>query len=220
MLPRRVPSVYSRAEYLSDAVVHVSGLTLALIAAPVLVTLTAVLIGEAWAVGPVFVYAVTLIAMLACSALYNMVRVAEWTDRLRRIDQSAIYFKIAGSYTPFVALTGSQAGWFLAGIWGVALTGASIIIFAPGRFRLAALGLHLSLGWAGVVFWGPALSGLSSAGLILVGIGGVIYTVGVLFLIWERLPFHNTIWHVFVLVATCVIYAGVTVEVLRLIPPS
>ncbi|MBF9034902.1 Hly-III family protein [Rhodobacterales bacterium HKCCE2091] len=220
MLPRRIPQVYSRAEYISDAVVHVSGLTLALIAAPILVTLAAVWIGEAKAVTAVAVYGVTLIAMLLCSALYNMIQVAGWTDRLRRIDQSAIYLKIAGTYTPVLALTGTQAGWFLAGIWSVALAGASMIMFGPRGLRLIALMLYLALGWAGVAFYGSALSGLSTAGLVLLAIGGVTYTAGVVFFVWERLPFHNTIWHVFVLVATAVTYAAVMVELVRAATPG
>lgn len=220
MLTRRVPLTYTRAEYLSDAVVHVSGLALALVAAPILVTLTAVWIGEAWAVTSIAVYAVTMVAMLLCSALYNMVEHRDWKEQLRRIDQSAIYLKIAGSYTPFVVFTGTQAVWFLAGIWTVAIAGASMIILSPARLRLVALALHLALGWAGVLFWGPALSGLSAVALILVVTAGVIYTVGVLFLMWERLPHHNTIWHVFVLVATCIVFAGVFVEMVRAAPAT
>lgn len=212
MLQSRTPQIYSRAEYISDAVVHVSGLTAALIGGPVLIVLAAIWIGDVMAVTATAIYAVCLFAMLLCSALYNMITRPEWADRLRRIDQSAIYFKIAGTYTPVVMLTGTQVGWFLAGIWGVALTGASLILFSSTRRRILALSLYLGLGWAGVVFGGPAMSGISQVGLILLFIGGITYTAGVVFHVWERLPFHNTIWHVFVLVATGVVYAAVLVE--------
>ncbi|MBF9030839.1 Hly-III family protein [Rhodobacterales bacterium HKCCE3408] len=219
MLPRRIPQIYTRAEYISDAVVHVSGLTLALVAAPILVTLSAVWIGDARAVTAVAVYAVTLIAMLLCSALYNMIHRGGWSDRLRRIDQSAIYFKIAGTYTPVLILTGTQAHWFLAAIWSVALGGASLILFGPRGLKLLALALYLGLGWAGVFFYGHALAGLSTAGLVLLAVAGILYTAGTLFFVWERLPFHNTIWHVFVLVATAITYAAVLVELIRAATP-
>ena len=75
--------------------------------------------------------------------------------------------------------------------------------------------LYLGLGWAGVVLGGEALSGLSQAGLILLVVGGVLYTAGVIFHVWEKLPFHNTIWHVFVLVATGVVYTAVMVELVQ-----
>ncbi len=214
MLARK-PPVYSRAEYVSDAVIHVSGIAFALVGGPVIVTLAALWIGEAGIVGAMGIYVITLLAMLTCSALYNMVTVPGWKTVLRRIDQSAIYFKIAGTYTPFVILSGSHAGWFLTGIWGVAIGGASLVLFAPGRFKWLAIAAYLALGWAGVVGGGPLVWSLSGPVLILLLVGGGLYTAGVAFLVWERLPFHNTIWHVFVLAATVVCYAALVVELLR-----
>lgn len=204
--------VYSRAEYLSDAAIHVLGVLAALIAAPVMVTLTAVWTGDAGAVSAMTVYAVTLIAMLTCSAFYNMIRAEDWKPVLRRIDQSAIYMKIAGTYTPFIILTGAQMGGFLAMIWAVAGAGAALILFGSERVKPLAIVLYLGLGWAGALWGGPLMEGLSTAGFVLLLIGGVLYSVGVVFLLWHRLPFHNTIWHVFVLAATVLCYASLFVE--------
>jgi hemolysin III len=209
---------YSRAEYLSDAAIHVLGIGFALVAGPILVALAALRIGDATTVTAVAVYAATLLAMLTCSALYNMIRRPAWSDRLRRLDQSAIYLKIAGTYTPFVVLFPGSPG-FLAAIWGVALAGASMIVFSARKRTLAALVLYLGLGWAGVVWGQPLISGLSPAGMVLLTTGGLLYTGGVAFLLWHRLPFHNTIWHVFVLAATCVCYAAIAVELSAAIPP-
>jgi hemolysin III len=117
--------VYSRAEYLSDAAIHVLGIGFALIGGPILVAVAAIRIGDATTISAITIYAVTLLAMLTCSALYNMIRVPQWADRLRRLDQSAIYFKIAGTYTPFVVLFPGSPG-FIAGIWAVAIAGASL----------------------------------------------------------------------------------------------
>lgn len=210
--------IYTRAEYISDAVVHITGLVAALIAVPVIITLTAVWSSDANIITAMTVYGICLIAMLGCSALYNMVMRPSWRDTLRRIDQSAIYLKIAGTYTPFVALTGSQAGLFLAGIWGVAFTGASLILFSRGRIRVVSLILYLGLGWAGAIWGGPLVSTLSPPGFVLLLIGGLTYTAGVVFLLWENLPFHNTIWHIFVLAGTFVCYAAVMVELAQIAP--
>ena len=75
-----------------------------------------------------------------------------------------------------------------------------------------AIVLYLGLGWAGAVWGGDMIAGLSTPGFVLLLIGGILYSVGVVFLLWRRLPFHNTIWHVFVLAATILLYASLIVE--------
>ncbi|WP_224816994.1 hemolysin III family protein [Hasllibacter sp. MH4015] len=203
---------YSRAEYISDAVVHGLGIGGALIAGPVLVTLAAIWIGDPGLVTALGVYAFTLLAMWVCSALYNLVQREDLVSGLRRLDQSAIYFKIAGTYTPFIALASGSLG-FLAGIWAVALAGASLIILSPGRVAVLAIALYLALGWAGAVLGGPLVSTLSPLGFWLLVAGGLTYSAGVVFNVWGSLPFHNTIWHVFVLVGTVFCYAAIATEV-------
>ncbi|MEM8788184.1 MAG: hemolysin III family protein [Pseudomonadota bacterium] len=204
--------VYSRAEKLSDATIHVLGVTAALIAVSVLITLAAFLRPEPNVLFGTAVYGTGMLMMLTASAAYHMSPWAEWKDLLRRIDQSAIYVKIAATYTPFAILTGT-APIFLVGMWLAAAVGFTLKMLAPERFELAALALYLCMGWAGVVLAGDLIASLTTATFILMLIGGIIYTVGVAFFIWERLPFHNTIWHAHVLVATGVFYAAVVVEV-------
>lgn len=209
---RRDPPIYSHAERLSDGVVHVAGIVSALIAVPVLITLAAVWARDRGTVAAASIYGISLIAMLCCSAIYNMLAWPGWHDFLRRIDQSAIYLKIAGTYTPFAVLTGTSAGLFLTGIWGTALLGVSMILIGPSRPRWPSLVLYLALGWAGVIAGRQMISALTPAGHTLILTGGVIYTIGLVFFLWERLPFHNTIWHVFVLAASWILYAAVLVE--------
>jgi hemolysin III len=209
----RLPMVYSRAELVSDAAVHVTGIVVALLAVPVLITLAAVWIGEAPIVVAALVYGLSLIGMLACSAVNNMVRLPAWKDLLRRIDQSAIYLKIAGSYTPFAVLAGTHAGIFLAGLWSAALAGAAMRLWSAARLKWASIALYLVIGWFGAVAGGPLFAEMSPTGFALILAAGGIYTLGVVFFVWERLPFHNTIWHVFVLAASFVLYAAVLVEI-------
>ena len=161
----RVPMIYSRAEVLSDAAVHAVGLVSALIAAPVLVTLAAVWFGDPTTVAAAAIYGLSLIAMFLCSAVYNHLALPARKDVLRRLDQSAIYVKIAGSYTPFAVLTGTHAGFFLAGVWGTAVLGASLIILSPTPLKWASILLYLALGWAGALIGGPMLAALSPVGL-------------------------------------------------------
>jgi hemolysin III len=132
------------------------------------------------------IYALTLLAMLTCSALYNMIRVPHWADRLRRLDQSAIYFKIAGTYTPFVVLFPGSPG-FLAGIWAVAIAGASLIVFSAKRHTLCD---HpLSRAGLGRLCARPAADrGAQRRGRGASGDGGLLYTGGIAFLLWTACP--------------------------------
>ena len=208
---------YSRAEWLSDAMVHVAGLSLVLMAVPVLIVVTAMQRGDLAAVSGVSIYGAALFAMLFCSALYNIGARFRWGAArewlLKRLDHSAIYIKIAGTYTPFTLLSGQGIGLTL-GLWGAALAGVLLKLVSPYRFRWLALGLYLAMGWAGVVAGQELLASLPLPVVVLMAVGGALYTGGVVFYLWERLPYHNTIWHVFVLAASLVFYAAVMVYVL------
>lgn len=209
----RMPMVYTRAELVSDAVVHVVGIVAALIALPMLVWLASSRTGDASMVLALVVYGVSVLVLLVCSALNNMLRLPAWKPLLSRIDQSAIYVKIAGSYTPFAVIAGSHAGVLLAGLWSAALVGTCMRMLSGARLRWASITLYLLMGWAGALLGGPMVEALSPTGALLILAAGITYTLGVVFFVWEALPFHNTIWHVFVLVGSCVLYAAVLVEV-------
>lgn len=205
---------YTRSECLSDAVIHVSGLAVVLIAVPVLVLVTAVLRGDATALLAISVYGLALIAMILSSALYNMIAAPGWGHVLKRLDHSAIYVKIAGTYTPFTLLSG-QGLWLLAFLWGAALTGVGIKLVSPDRFRVLAIALYLGMGWAGLLAGGTFLATLSTPVIALIVTGGCLYTAGVFFYLSERLPYHYTIWHGLVLAASLVFYAAVTLQVVQ-----
>jgi len=207
---------YSRAEKISDAVVHVTGLTLVLMAVPVLIVLTALYRGDAASIAGVSIYGAALLAMILFSALYNIAetsgfgRAKEWL--LRRLDHSAIYLKIAGTYTPFTLLSGHGFA-LTVGVWAAALAGITLKAVSPERFKWIALALYLGMGWAGLIAGGGMFAALPTPVLALMIVGGCLYTLGVVFYLWRRLPFHYTIWHVFVLCASFVFYAAVLVFV-------
>jgi hemolysin III len=205
---------YSATERLSDAVIHVAGLAVVLAAVPVLITVAAFLRGDLTAVLAVSVYGAALVAMILCSALYNMIADPGWSRFLKRLDHSAIYVKIAGTYTPFTLLSG-QGLWLLAGLWAAALAGVGIKLVSPDRFRPLGLALYLGMGWAGLAAGGTFLATLSGPVVALILAGGILYTVGVAFYLFERLPFHYTIWHGFVLTASLVFYAAVTLHLVQ-----
>ncbi|MEL6204274.1 MAG: hemolysin III family protein [Pseudomonadota bacterium] len=202
---------YSRAEHMSDLAVHLVALVAALAAVPVLITLAAVWHIGATGITALSIYGGSLILMIACSALYNGFPKAGLAWLYQRLDHSAIYVKIAGTYTPFALLTGQGIG-LVAGLWGAALAGTGLRVFASARWKWVAFGLYLAMGWAGLVLGWPLLQSLSTPVIALMLAGGFLYTFGTVFLLWEALPFHNTIWHVFVMVASTVFFVAVFIH--------
>ena len=204
---------YRRAEIAADAIVHALGVGFALIGGPILIGLVAAG-GEVWSIVAISVYVATLIAMFAASAGYNLIPVLAWKDWLRRIDHSTIYLKIAGAYTPFAAISigGVVDKTLLATVWLVALTGLALKLLYPRRFEILSIVLYLALGWAAVFMAGDVADSLQGTTIILVLIAGGLYSFGVVFHLWEKLPFQNAIWHMMVLSATAVLYAAMAVE--------
>ncbi|MBK1635178.1 PAQR family membrane homeostasis protein TrhA [Rhodovulum adriaticum] len=206
---------YSRAERLSDAIVHFIGLGVVAIGVPVLIGLGLVLHGSGAALAGLAIYGAALAAMIGFSALYHMVQHPDWTPIFRRLDHSAIYWKIAGTYTPFTLLSGGQGAGLVAGLWAAAMAGTGLRVLAPYRFRAVNLALYPAMGWAGAVAGWSLFATLSPLVLGLIVTGGILYTVGMVFYLWRGLRFHNTIWHVFVLVASLVFFAAVTLHLVQ-----
>ena len=201
---------YDRAELIADGVVHVVGIVLGLFAATTLIVLAS-MYASATEIASVSIYTAGLLAMLGLSATYNLWPVSPRKWLLRRFDHSAIYILIAATYTPFLAqMRGSVvAVTLLIGVWLVALTGIVLKIFLPGRFDRLSVGLYLALGWSGVMAYDTVVSTLSFSTLVLVATGGLLYSLGVIFHIWQRLRFQNAIWHGFVLLAAGCHYGAV-----------
>ncbi|MGE0750010.1 MAG: hemolysin III family protein [Variibacter sp.] len=201
---------YTRAEIIADGVVHALGVALGLVGAVVLLVLAADSSG-AISVVSAAVYATGLITVLGLSAAYNLWPVSRLKWWLRRLDHSAIYLLIAATYTPFLLhLKGGLVPFgMLAAIWLVATAGIVVKLVLPGRFDRVAVVLYLLLGWSGVLLYDSIVSALSPTTLILLAAGGTLYSVGVIFHVWQSLRFQNAIWHGFVLVAALCHYFAV-----------
>ena len=197
-------------EVLADGVVHALGLALGVVGAVALVGL-AVFYGNPVLVVPLFIYAAGLVAMLGCSAAYNLLRSSRRREWLRRFDHAAIFAMIAGTYTPFTIL-GLEGGWssgLTVLIWSVAAIGIALKLWQPRRIETISIALYLGLGWIGLIALHPFAMALDASTLALLAAGGIIYSVGVVFHLWQRLPYHNAIWHGFVLVAAGIHYLAV-----------
>ena len=130
---------------------------------------------------------------------------------LRRLDHSAIYLLIAATYTPFIIQMGRSviALALLGGVWSVAVIGIILKLLFPGRFDRFAIVLYLAMGWSGVMVYDTIASVLPDSVLALIAAGGILYSGGVVFHVWERLRFQNAIWHSFVLLGAGCHYSAV-----------
>lgn len=207
--PAPVKWNYDRAELIADGIVHALGLKLAIIGVTILVVLATYWAQplERVAIG---IYSIALLSVLGISATYNLwpISPVKWT--LRRFDHAAIYVLIAGTYTPFLTRLESGAGTVLAGaVWTIAVVGVVLKLLLPGRFDRLAIALYLGLGWSGTLAGQALLDALDPVTLALIALGGVIYSAGVVFHLWESLRFQNAVWHGFVLLGSCFLYGAV-----------
>jgi hemolysin III len=201
---------YDRSELIADGVVHGVGLAFALIGVTAMIFYASVWSTSGQLIAA-WIYGAGLVTTLSISFLYNLYPVSQTKWFLRRFDHSSIFILIAATYTPFL-----QRGWddpylfgMLIGIWSIAIVGVLIKCVFPGRFDKLAILLYLAMGWSGVFAAGPLLSQLTETTMILILAGGVIYSLGVIFHVWEKLRFQNAIWHGFVVAAAAVHYTAV-----------
>jgi hemolysin III len=159
----------------------------------------------------VAVYAICVITMIGCSMAYNLAENSKRKSLLRRFDHAAIFLMIAGTYTPFTAIRfdGAWAISMTTIIWALALVGAAGKLFFPAVGKNIWIVFYVVMGWLVVAATGPLIEDVPLAGVILLLIGGVLYTVGIPFYVWEKLPFRRAIWHGFVMAAAGVHYAAV-----------
>lgn len=194
----------SHTEELANTLSHGLGLLAALCATPFLMSHAAQQGDVLFRVGT-GVFAATMILLYLASTLYHGLPQGRAKRIFQIIEHSAIYFLIAGTYTPFMlgALRGPW-GWTLFGlIWGLAAVGIATTIIGRAAHPIFTTSLYLAMGWLIVIAAKPFLNEVPTAGLIWLVAGGLSYTLGVIFFATDsRVHYGHLIWHLFVLVGT------------------
>jgi hemolysin III len=192
---------YSRAEEAIHALTAALGVVAMVLGIPWLV-LRASESGGAWRVVGALAFGFGALMMFSTSTLYHAARRPAVKAWLRRLDHSAIYLLIAGTYTPLtIGVVGGALGWALFGIvWGLAIVG--VIAKLSGsllRIPLLSTMLYLVIGWIGVVAFRQLWQNLTPMQFGWMVAGGLCYTGGVPFYLWKRRSFAHAVWHLFVL---------------------
>ncbi|MGB7846997.1 MAG: hemolysin III family protein [Candidatus Acidiferrum sp.] len=211
-LSRRV-----RLEEIANAVTHGIGLLLS-IAGFVVLLAFAILRGTAGHIVACSIYGATLICLYTASTLYHAVISPRHKRVLKIFDHSAIYLLIAGTYTPFLLLNLRGAwGWSLFGVvWGLAIAGILFKFWFVDHFEFLSTAVYLAMGWLVIVAAKPMLTHVAPTTMLWLLAGGLLYSSGVIFYAWKRLPYSHVVWHLFVLAgSTCHYFA-----ILRSLPPA
>lgn len=205
---------YTKGEVWADAAAHVLGLLFGLVATIALL-ITASQHDQFLLILGASLYGLGLLAMLTCSAAYNLWPPSPTKELWRRFDHAAIFIMIAGSYTPFLLnrVGGEWGVGLLSFVWTVAVAGAIMKLVFPRRWESITIALYIGLGWSILVAINPLMQAVSMDSLMLLGVGGLIYTIGVVFHLWDRLPYQNAIWHWLVLSAAACHYVAIFNEV-------
>lgn len=190
---------YTKHELIWDGVVHGLGLLLTVCFGGILLTVAGLNTAPD-ELPMLIVYVVSLLTVLSVSLAFNLTPVSPLKMFLARLDQAAIFLLIAGTYTPLLTmLADTQAGSvMLAFVWGAALVGIALKLLVPQHFGRLAILLYLAIGFSGVVVFNTLVEAFPPGTIWLVAAGGVAYTSGIIFHLWERLSFHNVLWHCFV----------------------
>lgn len=211
---------FSQKEELANAASHFAGALLA-IAALVLMLTRASANGSAWQIVSTAIFGASMIVLYLSSTLTHILPMGKLKDFFFNFDRIAIYFLIAGTYTPLALVTlNGPLGWVIFGIeWGLALTGTLMILTKPGDFNTGVNTFYVFsyaiMGWLLLIAIVPLFNSLPFMGVLWILIGGLCYTLGILFFKVLKFPYHHLVWHLLVMAGTISHFFAVFYHMLR-----
>lgn len=195
---------YSGAEEIWHSGVHGLGVVFGVSILTLLVVLASIY-GNVWAIVSSAIFGVSVIVMYTASTLYHLIPNGPAKAGLKKFDHIAIYYLIAGTYTPFLLIhMRTPLGWALFGIvWALAFLGTYLKIHKGGSgTKVWSIGLYVGMGWLIVAASKQLFALIPTVSLVFLILGGLFYTLGIFFYIWKSRKYTHVIWHFFVLLGT------------------
>ncbi|WP_409251094.1 PAQR family membrane homeostasis protein TrhA [Bacillus sp. SCS-153A] len=194
-------------EEIANAITHGIGFLLS-IPALVMLILAAVEKGTAWHIVSYTIFGVSMLLLYLFSTMLHSCRPSKLKRLFAILDHSAIYLLIAGTYTPFMLVSfRTPLGWTIFGIiWGLAIAGIVFKCYFVDKYQIISTLVYLVMGWLIIIAIKPLYEILSPEGFSLLLMGGIFYSIGAVFYVWNKLPFNHAIWHVFVLAGSSFMY--------------
>ena len=196
-------------EEIANSITHGLGFGLSVAGLTILVVLAS-MEGDPWRITSFAIYGSSLTILYLVSTLYHSLTHSRTKAIFRRLDHSAIYLLIAGTYTPviLISLRTTWVLYLLPVVWTMAIIGIYIKIFYIHRYERLTLAFYIFMGWMALIAVKPLFHAIPIESFIWIIVGGFSYTCGVIFYSWVRLPYHHTIWHIFVLAGSISHYIG------------
>ncbi len=194
---------YPKIEELLNVITHGLGFLLS-IAALALLVVYASIKGNAWHIVSFSIYGFSLVTLYLASTLFHIARKQKLRNKLNIFDHSAIYFLIAGTYTPFLLVTlRGPWGWSLLGlIWALAIGGVVFKIFNTGKYDFLSAIIYVLMGWLIIIAIKPMNEALPFDGLMWLLGGGISYSIGAVFYLLNKMPYNHAIFHIWVLLGS------------------
>lgn len=201
---------YSLGEEIFNAISHGIGSLLSIAGTTVLIVLCAIM-ADAWSVVSASVYGASLIILYTMSTLYHAITNEKAKKFFRIMDHNTIFFLIAGTYTPYTLVTLRGAlGWTLFGIvWGAAIIGIVLNSINLEKFRKPSVVCYILMGWVIIIAIKPMLNTLPDISLVFLLVGGILYTVGVIFYALKKIKWFHSVWHLFTVAGSILHYFSV-----------
>ncbi|QXE02943.1 hemolysin III family protein [Terribacillus sp. DMT04] len=192
--------IFTKKEETAHSITHGFGALLSIAALAVAIVLAS-FSSDPWVIVSVTIFGTTMLLMYLSSTIVHALPEGKTKDIFQIIDHAAIYLFIAGTYTPILLISlRDPLGWTVFGIvWGIAIAGTIFKIFFVKKFLIMSTILYLLMGWMIMFIWKPLLEVLPQQSLQYLLIGGLLYTIGAVFYVWRKIPYHHAVWHMFVL---------------------
>lgn len=197
-----------------NAVTHGIGTILSIIGL-ILLIIKGIHLSSTQAVVAYVIYGASLILLFLNSTLYHSLSFTKFKDFFQRLDHGAIYLLIAGTYTPYLIIgIGGRLGiFFLVLVWGLALVGILFELFFINKFPRLSTYMYLGLGWLGIGIIYPLIQNIDLTGILLLALGGMVYSLGVIFYSMKNNKWMHIIWHLFVMAGAFFMYISVLLYV-------
>ncbi|NTV45864.1 MAG: hemolysin III family protein [Chlorobiales bacterium] len=201
---------YSPKEEIANSLTHGAGVALSIVGFISLISQPGTT-DDMWRIIAFSIYGSALVLLYLASTLYHSVQKPALKYFFRVIDHASIYLLIAGTYTPFLLVSMRNTwGWTLfILIWAIAILGVCFTTIFIRRFRKLSVATYVIMGWLAVLSLHELLTSIPSIGIVWLAVGGIVYTLGVVFYMWHKLPYHHAIWHIFVLAGSACHYLAI-----------